>query len=59
MNTSGNMLSEAYLQGWNQHAEDVRQLRGQAGERQMPDCRRILFACLSELPGASLLYRDG
>jgi acetyl-CoA acetyltransferase len=58
INTSGGMLSEAYLLGWNQHAEAVRQLRGTAGARQVPDCRRILYWCLSALPGASLLYRD-
>ncbi|WP_419844791.1 thiolase family protein [Candidatus Poriferisocius sp.] len=59
INTSGGMLSESYLQGWNQHAEAVRQLRGQAGERQIPDCDWSLYWCLSALPGASLLCRDG
>ena len=59
VNTSGGMLSESYLQGWNQHAEAVRQLRGQAGERQVPDCDWSLYWCLSALPGASLLCRDG
>jgi len=58
VNTSGGMLSEAYLQGWNQHAESVRQLRGQAGPRQVPDCQRILYWGLSALPSASLLYVD-
>jgi acetyl-CoA acetyltransferase len=58
INTSGGMLSEAYLQGWNQHAESVRQLRGQAGARQVPDCKRILYVALSALPTASLLYCD-
>jgi len=56
VNTSGGMLSEAYLQGWNQHAESVRQLRGDAGPRQVPDCKRILYIALSALPTASLLY---
>ncbi|WP_419918471.1 thiolase C-terminal domain-containing protein [Candidatus Poriferisocius sp.] len=59
INTSGGMLSEAYLQGWNQHAEAVRQLRGTAGVRQIPDCDWSLYWCLSALPGATLLCRDG
>lgn len=58
INTSGGMMSEAYLQGWNQHAEAVRQLRGEAGPRQVPDCRNVLYWCLSALPNASLLCRD-
>ncbi|WP_420639566.1 thiolase C-terminal domain-containing protein [Candidatus Poriferisocius sp.] len=59
VNTSGGMLSEAYLQGWNQHAEAVRQLRGTAGARQVADCDWSLYWCLSALPGATLLCRDG
>ena len=59
MNTSGGMLSESYLQGWNQHAEAVRQLRGTAGQRQIPGCDWSLYWCLSALPGATLLCRDG
>jgi len=54
-NTSGGMLSEAYMMSWNQHAEMVRQLRGQAGLRQVPDCNRAMYYGLSMLPGASLL----
>lgn len=58
VNTGGGMLSEAYLQGWNAHVEAVRQLRGEAGPRQVDGCRRILYAGLSAVPGASLLFRD-
>ena len=56
VNTSGGMLSEAYLQGWNNHAESVRQLRGQAGERQIPNCKTILYYGLSVVPAASVLF---
>jgi hypothetical protein len=52
------MLSEAYLQGWNAHVESVRQLRGEAGSRQVDGCRRVLYAGLSAVPGASVLFRD-
>ncbi|GFM30298.1 hypothetical protein [Novosphingobium sp. PY1] len=36
VNTSGGLLSEAHVGGWNTIAEMVRQMRGEAGERQMP-----------------------
>jgi acetyl-CoA acetyltransferase len=54
-NTSGGMLSEAYMMSWNQHAEMVRQLRRQAGPRQVAECHRAMYYGLSVLPGASLL----
>jgi acetyl-CoA acetyltransferase len=37
MNTSGGLLSEAHVAGWNSIAEMVRQLRGTAGETQIAD----------------------
>ncbi|MBI3743943.1 MAG: thiolase family protein [Chloroflexi bacterium] len=58
LNTSGGMLAESYLQGWNNHAEAIRQLRGQAGKRQIPDCRAVLYCCLSAVPGGDILIKD-
>jgi acetyl-CoA acetyltransferase len=37
VNTSGGLLSEAHVGGWNSIAEMVRQLRGAAGPRQIAD----------------------
>lgn len=39
VNTSGGMLSEGHLNGWSQMMEIVRQLRGEAGERQVAAAR--------------------
>jgi acetyl-CoA acetyltransferase len=41
MNTSGGLLSEAHVGGWNSILEIVRQLRGAAGERQIPSARYL------------------
>lgn len=43
-NTSGGQLSHAQVNGWAQIRELVLQLRGQAGERQVPRARRALWA---------------
>lgn len=41
MNTSGGLLSEAHIGGWNSILEMVRQLRGVAGERQIANARHL------------------
>jgi acetyl-CoA acetyltransferase len=58
VNTSGGMMSEAYMQGWNHQAEAIRQIRGECGNRQVPDCESVLYACLAPVSGATLLSRD-
>jgi acetyl-CoA acetyltransferase len=44
MNTSGGLLSEAHIGGWNSILEMVRQLRGTAGERQIQNARHLQWA---------------
>jgi acetyl-CoA acetyltransferase len=44
MNTSGGLLSEAHIGGWNSILEMVCQLRGAAGERQIANARHLQWA---------------
>jgi acetyl-CoA acetyltransferase len=44
MNTSGGLLSEAHIGGWNSILEIVRQLRGEAGERQIRNAQHLQWA---------------
>ena len=43
LNTHGGQLSESYTWGWMHLVEAVRQLRGQAGDRQLDDPRVALY----------------
>ena len=57
MNTSGGMMSEAYLQGWNNVAEAARQIRGECGARQVADCNNVLYVCLAGVSNMVLFSR--
>jgi acetyl-CoA acetyltransferase len=55
LNTAGGHLSESYQQGWALTVEAVRQLRGEAGQRQVADCRVALDVTCSPICSASVL----
>lgn len=54
MNTSGGLLSEAHVSGWNSIVEIVRQLRGEAGPRQIAGARVLQWGTCW---GDSLVFR--
>jgi len=56
VNTSGGHLSEGHANGWGHMAEIVRQLRGDADGRQIPDCRLALWATTF---GDAILFERG
>ncbi len=56
-NTAGGMMSEAYMMGWNNLAEAVRQLRHECGARQVKDCEHVLYACLAGQSNMALFSR--
>jgi len=58
-NTEGGNLSAAYMQGWSQVAETVRQLRGEAGARQVSGLN-VAMSCLAQTDQAHpILFERG
>jgi acetyl-CoA acetyltransferase len=59
VNTGGGILSESYMHGWNHVAEIVRQLRHEAGARQIEDVGISMFSLAQTDQVHPLIFRRG
>ncbi|MGH6617324.1 thiolase C-terminal domain-containing protein [Sphingomonas sp.] len=58
LNTNGGLLSEAYIHGFNHVIEAVQQLRGDAGDRQVPGAKIGLTTAGAMTCGGALILRN-
>jgi len=59
VNPHGGLLSEGYIHGLNHHYEAVLQLRGDAGDRQVPHAETALVTAGAGPFGGALVYATG
>lgn len=57
VNTNGGHLSDSYTQGWTHQQEIIKQLRGEAGERQVPNMKYALYNGDATGKVNTLIYR--
>jgi acetyl-CoA acetyltransferase len=58
INTAGGHTAESYMQGWAHHVEAVVQLRGDAGLRQVENCRVAQYMCASPIVTSHVLVGE-
>ncbi|WP_033921787.1 thiolase family protein [Sphingomonas sp. 37zxx] len=58
VNTAGGHTAESYMQGWGHHIEAVRQIRGEAGARQLKTCDAVQYMCASPIITSHILVGE-